>query len=79
MCSFTMKIIRSSEIASYLFCPVSWWIGRTKGVKVTKMMVKGEKHHKLIAETQSKAKFLYVGMVVVAIVIIALVAYRFLG
>lgn len=74
-----MKIIKSSEIASYLFCPVSWWIGRTKGVKITKAMVKGEKHHTVIAKNQSKAKFLYVGMVVVAMVMIALVMYRFLG
>ena len=33
-----MKTIKSSEIASYLFCPVSWWIGITKGVKITTIM-----------------------------------------
>lgn len=74
-----IKTIKSSEIASYLFCPVSWWIGITKGVKITKTMSEGEKHHILIAENQSKAKFLYVCMVFVVIIMIALVVYRFLG
>lgn len=73
-----MKIIKSSEISSYLFCPVSWWIGKTKGVKITKAMTKGEKHHKHISENQSKASFLYVCMVILIIIIISLLIYRFL-
>jgi len=73
-----MKIIKSSEIASYLFCPVSWWIGKTKGVKITKTMTEGEKHHILISENQSKANFLYVCMMITIVIIIALLIYRFL-
>ncbi len=74
-----MKIIKSSEIAGYLFCPVSWWIGKTKGAKVTKAMGEGEKHHILISENQSKAKLLYVCMIIISVVIIAFIIYRFLG
>lgn len=74
-----MKTIKSSEIASYLFCPVCWWTERMKGVKITKAMSKGEKYHNLIAENQSKARFLYVSMVIIIVIAIALVIYRFLG
>lgn len=73
-----MKIIKSSEIASYLFCPVSWWIGCTKGVKVTKSMKVGEKHHQIISENQPKARFLHICLTVVAIIVVALIIYRFL-
>jgi len=74
-----MKTIKSSEIASYLFCPVSWWIGRTKSIKITKVMREGEKHHKTVSENQSKAKLLYVCMIIIFVIIIALIIYRFLG
>ena len=74
-----MKNLKSSEISSYLFCPVSWWIGRTKGVKITKVMSKGEKYHNLVSENQPKARFLYVCMSVVTVISIALIIYRFLG
>ncbi|MCK4521092.1 MAG: hypothetical protein KAU20_00840 [Nanoarchaeota archaeon] len=73
-----MKIIKSSEIASYLFCPVSWWIGITKGVKITKKMIIGEKHHKTISENQTKANFLYIFIIIAVIIIISLLLYRFL-
>ena len=73
-----MKTIKSSDIASYLFCPVSWWIGITKGVKITKLMSKGEKYHNIISKNQPKARFLYVCMIIIAVVIIALIIYRFL-
>jgi CRISPR/Cas system-associated exonuclease Cas4 (RecB family) len=74
-----MKIIKSSDIANYLFCPVSWWIGITKGVKITKTMNKGEKHHVIIAENQPRARFLYICMTITVVIIIALIIYRFLG
>ena len=74
-----MKTIKSSEIASYIFCPVCWWTERTKGVKITKAISKGEKYHNIISENQSKARFLYVGMITLLIVIIALIILRFLG
>ena len=74
-----MKIIKSSDIANYLFCPVSWWIGITKGVKITKKMNIGEKHHIIIAENQPKARFLYVCITITIVIVIALIIYRFLG
>ena len=74
-----MKTIKSSEIASYLFCPVSWWIEITKGVKITKVMSKGEKYHHIISKNQSKARFLYVGMIIIIVIIITLIIFRFLG
>ncbi len=73
-----MKIIRSSDIANYLFCPVSWWLGITKGVKVTKLMLKGEKHHKLVSEKHQTAMFLYSLIIIVIFMIIALILYWFL-
>ena len=74
-----MKIIKSSEISSYLFCPVSWWIGRKEGIKTTKEMIVGAKHHKTVSENQSKAKLLYISAVIASIIIIFLLIYRFLG
>lgn len=74
-----MKMIKSSDISNYIFCPVSWWIGITKGVKITKTMSIGEKHHTIIAENQPKARFLYVCTIITIVIIIALIAYRFLG
>jgi len=65
-----MKTIKSSEIASYIFCPVCWWNERTKGVKITKKMMIGEKHHKTVSENQSKAKFLYVFIIIFIVIII---------
>ncbi|MBI2649936.1 hypothetical protein HYX04_01340 [Candidatus Woesearchaeota archaeon] len=74
-----MKTIKSSEIASYLFCSVCWWTERMNGVKITKAISKGEKYHNLIAENQSKARFLYVCMIIMIVVVITLIVYRFLG
>lgn len=74
-----MKIIKSSDISNYLFCPVSWWIGITKGVKITKAMKKGEKHHTHIAKNQPKAKVLHVCITITTIIFVALLLYGFLG
>jgi len=74
-----MKIIKSSEVASYIFCPVCWWTERINGVKITKAISKGENYHNFISENQLKARFLYAGMMVLIIVIINLVIFRFLG
>jgi len=73
-----MKTIKSSEIASYLFCPVCWWTERTKGVTITEKISKGEQYHNLIAENRSKARFLYIGIVIIIFIILILIAYRFL-
>ena len=72
-----MKTLKSSEIASYIFCPLCWWIERTKGVQITKAISKGEKYHNLIAENQSKARFLYVCIKILIIIVIFLIIYRF--
>lgn len=66
-----MKPIRSSEISSYLFCPVCWWIGITEGVKITSAMVEGEKHHKHVAENTTKAGALYACIIVITFILIA--------
>jgi len=71
-------MIRSSEIASYLYCPVSWWIGLTKGVKVTSVMKKGEKHHETVSKNSSKAKFLYISIILAIMVILILILFRVL-
>lgn len=74
-----MKTIKSSEIASYLFCPVSWWIGITKGVKITKVMSKGKEHHTLVSENQPRARVLHICKIITIIIIIALIIWRLLG
>jgi len=74
-----MRIIKSSEIANYLFCPTSWWLGITKGVKINKAMIKGEKHHTLIAVNQPKARFLYACIIITIILMTVLIIYRLLG
>jgi len=71
-----MTIIKSSEIASYLFCPVSWWIGITKGVKITKAMKRGEKFHKTVAENQPIAKIIYACMIILLIIAISLILFK---
>ena len=70
-----MKPIKSSEIASYVFCPVSWWKGVNEGVKITPAITKGVEHHSVIAENESSAKFLYVAMVVVGVVFLLVILY----
>ncbi len=73
-----MKTLKSSEIASYLFCPVCWWNERITGVKITKAISKGEEYHNAIAEKQSKARFLYFCIKITISIITALIVYRFL-
>ena len=73
-----MKTIKSSEIASYVFCPVCWWNERINGVKITNAIIKGEKYHILISENQSKARILYIFIGIVTAAIIFLIIYRFL-
>lgn len=38
-------VITSSEIAQYIFCPVSWWFDRTEGKTITKEMKLGTDFH----------------------------------
>lgn len=74
-----MKIIKSSDISNYLFCPVSWWLGITKGVKVTKAMKKGEKYHVLVSKNQPKARYIHICITITILIILALIIYRFLA
>jgi len=73
-----MKTLKSSEIASYIFCQVCWWTERTKGIAITKAISKGEQYHNAIAENQSTARFLYTSIMILILVIVMLVLYRFL-
>lgn len=74
-----MQRIKSSEISKYLFCPVSWYIEKNKGVKINTKIIEGEKHHKLISENLSKANLLYRCIIITGVIFAALMAYRFLG
>ena len=74
-----MKTIKSSEIASYLFCPVCWWTGRTKGVKITEAISKGEKYHNVVSQNQENARILYICIIIIIIIAIPIIIYRFLG
>lgn len=74
-----MKPIKSSEIASYLFCPVSWWLGITKGVKMTTAMERGERHHEIISRNQPAARGIYIAIIIIVILILAFIAYWFLA
>ncbi|MBW2976688.1 hypothetical protein KY347_04540 [Candidatus Woesearchaeota archaeon] len=73
-----MRTIKSSEIANYLFCPVSWWIGKTKGVKITQVINEGKRHHTLVSENQPKARFVYVCIIISIALLTTLVVCRFL-
>ena len=74
-----MKTLKSSEIASYLFCPICWWVEKTNGVAVTRAISKGEQYHNAVAENQSAARFLYASIIILTFIIIILIAYRFLA
>ena len=73
-----MKIVKSSEIASYIFCPVCWWNKRTKGLKITESIKKGVEHHAFISKNQSKAKFFHVFRIIVLFILVVLIIWRFL-
>ena len=73
-----MKIIKASEISSYLYCPVCWWIGKTEGVKITKAIVEGEKHHQHIAKYTGTASKSYAALIIISILILFFITMRFL-
>lgn len=72
-----MKKIKSSDIANYIFCPASWWIGITEGVKITKTMSKEEKNHQFITKNQTKIKLIHMCIIIIIGIITALIIYRF--
>ncbi|MBI1935186.1 hypothetical protein HYS31_01990 [Candidatus Woesearchaeota archaeon] len=76
--TISLKTIKSSEIASYIFCPVCWWTERTTGVKVTPAISKGEAFHQDIARNQSKARTIYFCIRITIFIIATLIIYRFL-
>ena len=53
-------IISSSEISQYLFCPLSWWFGRTGEKIVTKSMKLGAEFHMKYAGKQTASRQLYI-------------------
>lgn len=67
-------IISSSEIAQYLFCPLSWWFGRIGEKIVTKSMKLGAKFHAKQAVKQQVSRKLHL----VRWVAIAILALLFL-
>ncbi|MEK6887085.1 MAG: hypothetical protein AABW88_04580 [Nanoarchaeota archaeon] len=71
-------MINASEISSYFYCPVCWWIGRTEGVKITKAIVEGSKHHRHIAHHTETATKSYFALILVFILILFFVVMRFL-
>jgi len=74
-----MKILTSSEIANYVYCPGCWWKAKTEGVKVTAKMQAGKKFHEQISTNQPKARFLHISIIVVLILLIFLIMWRFIG
>ncbi len=72
------KIIKSSEISSYVYCPYAWWDSRTKGIVETKEMVAGEVFHKGYMIKQDAARKLNVVGYVILIVIFILILYKVL-
>ena len=74
-----MKIIRSSEVANYVYCPLCWWKSIKEGVKVTPKMREGEKFHQQIAARRSKARFLHASIILIMAVFIFLVIFRLIG
>ncbi|MBI2146564.1 hypothetical protein HYU22_04450 [Candidatus Woesearchaeota archaeon] len=74
-----MKIVTSSEIARYVYCPRCWWKAKTEGVKVTAKMQEGNKFHQHLSANQPRARFLHISIIVVAILLIFFIMWRFIG
>jgi len=73
------KIIRSSEISMYVYCPYSWWNSRTKGVVETKEMKVGEVFHKDFMVKQDVARKLNVVGYFILFVVFILIMYYLAG
>ena len=73
------KIIRSSEISSYVYCPYAWWESRTEGIVETKEMAAGEIFHKDFMVKQDVARKLNVAGYAILIVLFILIMYYFLA
>ncbi len=74
-----MKIITSSEIASYVYCPGCWWKAKTEGVKITAKIQEGKKFHQQVSANQSRARFLHISVSVILIILLFLIVWRFIG
>jgi len=72
------KIIRSSEISSYVYCPYAWWDSRKEGVVETKEMIRGEKFHQGYMIKQEAARNLNVVSYIILGVILFLILFYFL-
>ena len=69
------KIIRSSEISSYVYCPYAWWDSRVEGVVETKEMVAGGVFHQDYMVKQQVARKLNVTSYVVLALILLLILF----
>jgi len=74
-----MRIITSSEIARYVYCPRCWWKAKTDGVKVTAKMQEGKKFHQQVSANQPPARFLHISIIVVLIFLILFIMWRFIA
>jgi len=73
------KVIRSSEISQYVYCPYAWWESRTEGIVETKEMAAGEVFHKDFMVKQDVARKLNVAGYAILIVVFVLIIFYFLA
>ncbi|MFH0874767.1 MAG: hypothetical protein V1859_02430 [archaeon] len=71
-------VIRSSEIAQYVYDPKLWWQSRTEGTTVTEQMIKGEKFHEDYQQRYESARGLEFGKNIVLAVIVLILLYLFI-
>lgn len=71
-------VIRSSEIAQYVYDPKLWWQNRTQGIAVTDDLIKGEKFHEDYQYRYEAARGLELGKKIVWVAIILIFLYMVL-
>jgi len=70
------KIIRSSEISSFVYCPYAWWESRTEGIVVTKEMVAGKDFHQdYMVKQQVTRKLNVVSYVILTLILFLIIFY----
>ncbi len=69
----------SSEIARYVYCPGCWWKAKTEGVKITAKIQGGKKFHQQVSVNQPPARFMYISMSAILIILLFLIVWRVTG
>ena len=70
------KIIRSSEISSYVYCPYAWWESRTEGIVETKEMVAGKEiHQDYMVKQQVTRKLNVISYVILTLMLFLIIFY----